>query len=77
MVTQLILYHNFDSVTTGIWTAVPPLLVGETWIHGVLVNYPGAVTFFLVDIIIFVIVTTLTTAQASQVSSSDPFFLPS
>lgn len=51
-----------------IWTAIPALSAEETWIHYVIVNHPGIVAFFLGDIMVFIVVTTLTTAQASQIA---------
>lgn len=56
----------------GIWTAIPALSAEETWIHYVIMNHPGIVTFFLGDIMVFIVVTTLTTAQASQVIDKKP-----
>lgn len=54
-------------VITGIWTAAQPLHSEERWIHYVVVQHPGVVAFFVLDIIILIAATTLTTAQASQV----------
>ncbi|EXB51440.1 putative S-acyltransferase [Morus notabilis] len=51
-----------------IWTSTPTLSFEETWIHYVIVNHPGIVAFLLGDIIVFIVVTTLTTAQASQIA---------
>ncbi|PON39771.1 Transmembrane protein [Parasponia andersonii] len=51
-----------------IWTATPALPIEEKWIHYVIVHHPGVVAFLLVDIVVFIVVTTLTTAQASQIA---------
>ncbi|KAK9286266.1 hypothetical protein L1049_014654 [Liquidambar formosana] len=51
-----------------IWTALPALPSEETWIHHVVVQHPGVVTFLVLDTIILIAATTLTTAQASQIA---------
>lgn len=57
----------------GIWTAVPALPAGETWIHHVIIHYPGLVLFLILDAIILIAATTLTTLQASQVNEDFKF----
>lgn len=52
---------------TGIWGALPGLRTEESWIRRVVVQYPSIVAFLFVDVIILIAVTTLTTAQATQV----------
>ncbi|XVE67379.1 hypothetical protein DITRI_Ditri08aG0155500 [Diplodiscus trichospermus] len=51
-----------------IWTAVPALAAGETWIHHVIVHCPGLVAFLILDAILLIAATTLTTIQASQIA---------
>ncbi|XP_022748621.1 probable protein S-acyltransferase 23 [Durio zibethinus] len=51
-----------------IWTAVPALPAGETWIHHVIVHYPGLVAFLILDVLLLIAATTLTTVQASQIA---------
>lgn len=51
----------------GIWTSIPALSTEETWIHHVVVQNPGVVAFLLMDIIVLLAATILTTSQASQV----------
>ncbi|KAF4379580.1 hypothetical protein F8388_023597 [Cannabis sativa] len=51
-----------------IWIAIPSLQGEESWIHFVLVHYPGAVAFLAMDFIVCIVVTTLTIAQASQIA---------
>lgn len=63
-------HFGLDSVlvfVTGIWTTTPVLPTEETWIHHVIVQHPGGVSFLLVDIIILLAATILTVSQASQV----------
>ena len=55
-------------VSIGIWTAIPALHAGETWIHHVIVHHPGLVAFLILDAIVLISGTTLTTAQAFQVN---------
>jgi len=52
---------------TGIWTSIPALPAGETWIHQVLVRHPGIVAFLVMDAVVVVATTTLTVTQASMV----------
>jgi hypothetical protein len=52
---------------TGIWTSIPALPAGETWIHHVLVRHPGLVAFLVMDAVVVVATTTLTVTQASMV----------
>jgi palmitoyltransferase len=52
---------------TGVWTAAQSLQIEESWIRYVVVHHPGVVAFFVLDVIVFIAATTLTTAQASQV----------
>lgn len=51
---------------TGVWTA-QSLHIEESWIRYVVVQHPGVVAFLVLDVIVFIAATTLTTAQASQV----------
>ncbi|OAY45293.1 probable protein S-acyltransferase 23 isoform X1 [Manihot esculenta] len=51
-----------------IWTAVESLHTEGRWIRYVVVQHPGVVTFLVLDMIIFIAATTLTTAQASQIA---------
>ncbi|KAF5206561.1 S-acyltransferase [Thalictrum thalictroides] len=51
-----------------IWIALPTMPTSETWIHHVVVEHPGAVTFLLVDTIIAISAATLTISQATQIS---------
>ncbi|XP_050261383.1 probable protein S-acyltransferase 23 [Quercus robur] len=51
-----------------IWTAKPVLPTEETWIHYVAVQHPGVVAFLLLDMIILLAATILTTSQASQIA---------
>ncbi|KAJ9175028.1 hypothetical protein P3X46_013615 [Hevea brasiliensis] len=51
-----------------IWTAVESLHTEGRWIHYVVVQHPGVVTFLVLDMIIFIAATTLTIAQASQIA---------
>ncbi|XVE94066.1 hypothetical protein REPUB_Repub01dG0248400 [Reevesia pubescens] len=51
-----------------IWTAKLALSAGESWIHHVIVNHPGLVAFLILDAMVFISATTLTTAQASQIA---------
>ncbi|XP_065616880.1 probable protein S-acyltransferase 23 isoform X2 [Quercus suber] len=53
-----------------IWTAKPVLPTEETWIHYVAVQHPGVVAFLLLDMIILLAATILTTSQASQLEIS-------
>lgn len=50
----------------GIWTA-PYLPADGTWIHYVLVQHPGLVLFLVLDTVILIAGTTLTSIQAYQV----------
>ncbi|CAI9104174.1 OLC1v1002800C1 [Oldenlandia corymbosa var. corymbosa] len=50
-----------------IWTSVP-FLKGESWIHHIVFQHPGAVAFLTMDIAIFIAATTLLIVQASQVA---------
>lgn len=52
---------------TGIWTSIPVLPAGETWMHHVLVGHPGIVAFLVTDAVVFIAAMTLTTTQASLV----------
>lgn len=66
----VILIVGLDNILvflTGIWTATAGLPTEETWVHRVVIQHPGVVAFLLVDIIILIVATVLTTAQASQV----------
>ncbi|KAL9404680.1 hypothetical protein Peur_001652 [Populus x canadensis] len=51
-----------------IWTAAQSLHNEESWIRYVVVQHPGVVAFLLLDVIVFIAATTLTTAQASQIA---------
>ncbi|CAJ2678262.1 probable protein S-acyltransferase 23 [Trifolium pratense] len=51
-----------------IWTSIPALPAGETWIHQVLVRHPGLVAFLVMDAVVFVATTTLTVTQASMIA---------
>lgn len=63
-------YNNHNFVLAGIWTAVPALPAEGTWIHNVIVEHPGVGVFLLMDIVVLIAGTTLTTMQASQVSTN-------
>ncbi|KAE8008259.1 hypothetical protein FH972_004789 [Carpinus fangiana] len=51
-----------------IWTSTPNILTEETWVHHVVVQHPGVVAFLLLDFIILLACTILTTSQASQIA---------
>lgn len=51
-----------------IWTATAAFPTGKSWIHYVMVQHPGIAVFLLLDGIVLIAVTTLTTAQASQIA---------
>ncbi|XWS62512.1 hypothetical protein CRYUN_Cryun06bG0017500 [Craigia yunnanensis] len=51
-----------------IWTAIPAVPAGETWIHHVIVHYPGLVAFLILDAIVLISGTTLTAVQATQIA---------
>lgn len=51
-----------------VWTAAQSLQIEESWIRYVVVHHPGVVAFFVLDVIVFIAATTLTTAQASQIA---------
>ncbi|EOX97299.1 Palmitoyltransferase TIP1, putative isoform 1 [Theobroma cacao] len=51
-----------------IWTARPALPADETWIHHVIIHHPGIVVFLILDAIVLIAATTLTTVQASQIA---------
>ncbi|XP_041015612.1 probable protein S-acyltransferase 23 isoform X1 [Juglans microcarpa x Juglans regia] len=51
-----------------IWTSIPALPTEETWIHHVVFQNPGVVAFLLMDIIVLLAATILTTSQASQIA---------
>ncbi|KAH8519843.1 hypothetical protein Peur_038767 [Populus x canadensis] len=50
-----------------VWTA-QSLHIEESWIRYVVVHHPGVVAFLVLDVIVFIAATTLTTAQASQIA---------
>lgn len=56
-----------SKLLAGIWTATAAFPMGKSWIHYVMVQHPGIAVFLFLDGIILIAVTTLTTAQASQV----------
>lgn len=51
-----------------VWTAAQSLHIEESWIRYVVVHHPGVVAFLVLDVIVFIAATTLTTAQASQIA---------
>ncbi|KAK7319534.1 hypothetical protein RJT34_04256 [Clitoria ternatea] len=51
-----------------IWTSIPALAEGETWIHYVIVGHPGLVVFLVMDAVVFIAASTLTITQASMIS---------
>lgn len=51
-----------------IWTAAQSFHIEESWIRYVVVQHPGVVAFLVLDLIVFIAATTLTTAQASQIA---------
>ncbi|KAF7803806.1 putative protein S-acyltransferase 23 isoform X1 [Senna tora] len=51
-----------------IWTSTLALPTGETWIHHVLVQHPGAVVFLVLDTVIFIAAVSLTINQASMIA---------
>ncbi|EOX97293.1 Palmitoyltransferase TIP1, putative [Theobroma cacao] len=51
-----------------IWTAIPALPADETWIHHVIVHHPGIIAFLILDAIVLIAATTLTTVQVSQIA---------
>lgn len=51
-----------------IWTSIPAVPAGETWIHQVLVRHPGLVAFLVMDAVVVVATTTLTVTQASMIA---------
>lgn len=59
---------------TGIWTGIPAM-PKEAWIQHVVVGHPGVVVFLVFDMIILIAATTLTAAQASQVTGWDFIYL--
>lgn len=59
----------------GIWTSVPALASGETWLHHTIFNYPGIISFLVMDAAIFIAAATLLTVQASQVKYMPFFFI--
>lgn len=63
----LLRLDTFLVAIAGIWTSTLTWPAGETWIHHVLVQYPGAFAFLVVDTAIFIAAVALTTTQASMV----------
>ncbi|KAL8541689.1 hypothetical protein ACS0TY_002812 [Phlomoides rotata] len=53
-----------------IWTSVPPVPTGETWMHYVIFNYPGIVAFLVMDAAIFIAAATLLSVQATQIAKN-------
>ncbi|XP_011030252.1 PREDICTED: probable protein S-acyltransferase 23 [Populus euphratica] len=51
-----------------VWKAAQSLHIEESWIRYVVVHHPGVVAFLVLDVIVFIAATTLTTAQASQIA---------
>ena len=51
-----------------VWTSIPAMPVGETWVHQVLVNHPGLVAFLVMDAVVFIATSTLTITQASMIA---------
>lgn len=51
-----------------VWTAAQSLNIEESWIRYVVVHHPGVVAFLVLDVVVFIAATTLTTAQASQIA---------
>ncbi|XP_054793452.1 probable protein S-acyltransferase 23 [Prosopis cineraria] len=51
-----------------IWTSSIGLSEGETWIHHMLVQHPGAIAFLVLDTFIFIPAVTLTSTQASMIA---------
>ncbi|KAJ6964948.1 protein S-acyltransferase 23 [Populus alba x Populus x berolinensis] len=51
-----------------VWTAAQSLHIEESLIRYVVVHHPGFVAFLVLDVIVFIAATTLTTAQASQIA---------
>ncbi|MBA0823924.1 hypothetical protein Goarm_020617, partial [Gossypium armourianum] len=51
-----------------IWTAIPALSAGKTWIHLVIDHHPGIVAFLLLDALVLTSATTLTIIQATQIA---------
>lgn len=50
------------------WTASPTLPSSESWIHHMISEHPGAVSFLFMDLFLFTGVLVLTIAQASQIA---------
>lgn len=61
------------SVSLGIWTAIPALSAGKTWIHLVIDHHTGIVAFLILDALVLISATTLTIIQASQVNEESIF----
>ncbi|KAL2537136.1 putative protein S-acyltransferase 23 [Forsythia ovata] len=49
-------------------TSIPALRTGETWLHHMIFNYPGLISFLVMDAAIFISTATLLTVQASQIA---------
>lgn len=67
-----IIFFELDTILVsviGIRTSSLGLSEGETWIHHMLVQHPGAIVFLVLDTFIFIVAVTLTSTQASMVSA--------
>lgn len=51
-----------------IWMAIPALPNKESWVYHVVVQYPAAVTFLVVDLFFLISTATLTSFQTSQIA---------
>jgi len=63
------IFVTIDSLckNTGMWTASAVVPSSGTWIHHMISEHPGAVSFLVMDTILFTGVLVLTVAQGSQV----------
>lgn len=68
-IIHLFVHLHILAFWTGIWNAPIVLRPNETWMRYLLFQHPGVVIFLLMDLIIMIGCTTLTTVQASQVCS--------
>ncbi|XP_010527025.1 PREDICTED: probable protein S-acyltransferase 23 isoform X2 [Tarenaya hassleriana] len=51
-----------------IWTGIPSVRAGESWIHHIAFKHPGVIVFLFFDSVIFMAATTLTILQTYQVA---------
>jgi len=58
------------------WTASSIVSSSGAWIHHMISEHPGAVSFLVMDTILFTGVLVLTVAQASQVVLKYSLFVP-